>query len=238
MPNNGRITECPFYVNERNSYITCEDMKRRFRYRKQKEDHMDKYCDKDWRDCPYAKVLLRGYEREEDMVFRVGHKMRALEVENKKVNMMLSKAEARDKEKAGQIRALQKKNRHLEHVYMLYKDKYEQLRDAEENAMAQINEAMQLCEARVAYLLSRKRDHRLDEADFKAWHEKHEFAIVPELEEKDDSMSVLGWKLESNKINVKEVMEDGTEGPAAEPETTGGEETEGTGIAEEAFARQ
>lgn len=236
MPNNGRITECPFYVNERNSYITCEDTKRRFRYRKQKEDYMDKYCDTNWQQCPYAILILHAYEQEEEMLrgAKRDQKMKALEAENKKVNIMLSKAEARDNEKATQIRALQKKVRHLEHNYMLYRDKYEQMRDVEEKAMEQINEAMQLCEARVAFLLSKRRDHRIDEAEFKEWHKKHEFAIVPEIEEHDDTMDVLGWTLKARKINVKEVMEGGAEGSATEPESTGGSETESSGEAAEA----
>ena len=189
---------------------------------------MDRFCDDDWKNCPYAKEMLRGYEKEEDMVFRVGQKMRALEVENKKVNMMLTKAEARDAQKAIEIRQLKKKNEVITKKYAELKDKYDQLREMEEKAMEQLNEAANLCEARVAFLLSKRRDKRLDEEEFRAWHEKYDYMLEPEGEITEDGPKITGWKL-NTRISVKEVMEDGAEGSTAEPESTGGEEACGTG---------
>ena len=76
MPNNGRITECPFYVNERNDYITCEDAKRRFADSQAKDEHMDTYCDDKWEECPYATAMLEAYKEGESSV--VTNKIKAL----------------------------------------------------------------------------------------------------------------------------------------------------------------
>lgn len=230
MPNNGRITKCPFYMNERNSYITCEDAKHRFRYRKTKEDYMDAFCDDRWQLCPYAAALEKAYKDQEgdDAVIRNAArdaKLKSLEKENKRVNVMLSKAEARLKEHSQKTADLKRRLEVATKQYASYKDKYEELKALEQKAMEQINEAAMLCEARVAYLLSTKRDKRLDEEKFQAWHEKHEYALVPEMEEG----KLKSWKLES-RISVKEIM-DGTEGSTSEPESPGRSEAEGSGEA-------
>lgn len=232
MPNNGRITVCPFYKNERNNYITCEDTKRRFRYRKTKENYMDNFCDDRWKLCPYAVEMLKAYEKE-DQVIPLGQsqKIKALESENKKVNLMLTKAEKRDKAKSEEIKTLKRKNEVVVKKYAELKDRYDQLRETEEKAMQQINEAMQLCEARIAYLLDGTEDKRIDEKKFREWHEHHEFALVPDFETVDDEMRISGWKL-----NVREVMEDGTERSATETESTGRAET--SEAVSEAFGRQ
>jgi len=63
MPNNGRIAVCPYYRDEKNLSISCEDTYRRFRWPVQKSRWMDAYCDKGWEGCPFAQALNRLYER-------------------------------------------------------------------------------------------------------------------------------------------------------------------------------
>ena len=221
MPNNGRITECPFYVNERNDYITCEDAKRRFADSQTKEDHMDTYCDDKWEECSYAAAMLEAYKEGESSV--VTNKIKALESENRKVNIMLTKAENREAVKDREIRKLVMRHDSLGKRYGKLKDLHERLEQTQQLAMEQIQSAMDICEARVAYLLSERPDGKLDEVKFRKWHKEHEFCIIPEGEATDDEFKITGWVLRARKAGEG----DGTEGLTGESETAGRRETKG-----------
>ena len=221
MPNNGRITECPFYVNERNDYITCEDAKRRFADSQTKEEHMDTYCDDKWEECPHAAAMLEAYKEGECSV--VTNKIKALESENRKVNIMLTKAENREAVKDREIKKLVMKNESLGKRYGKLKELHERLEQTQQLAMEQIQSAMDICEARVAYLLSERPDGRLDELKFREWHTKHEFCLLPEGEATDDEFKITGWVLRARKAGEG----DGTEGLTGEPAEAGRSQTEG-----------
>lgn len=221
MPNNGRITECPFYVNERNGYITCEDAKRRFQDSQTKEEHMDTYCDDKWEECPHAAAMLEAYKEGESSV--VTNKIKALESENRKVNIMLTKAENREAVKDREIKKLVMRNDSLGKRYSKLKELHERLEQTQQLAMEQIQSAMDICEARVAYLLSEKPDGKLDEIEFRRWHETHEYCIVPEGKADDDNFNITGWVLRARKAGES----DGTEGLTGEPAEAGRSQTEG-----------
>ena len=221
MPNNGRITECPFYVNERNDYITCEDAKRRFADSQTKEEHMDTYCDDKWEECSYAAAMLEAYNKGECSV--VTNKIKALESENRKVNIMLTKAENREAVKDREIKKLVIRNESLGKRYGKLKELHERLEQTQQLAMEQIQGAMDICEARVAYLLSERPDGRLDELKFREWHTKHEFCLLPEGEATDDEFKITGWVLRARKAGEG----DGTEGLTGEPAEAGRSQTEG-----------
>ena len=221
MPNNGRITECPFYVNERNNYITCEDAKRRFADSQTKEEHMDTYCDDKWEECPHAAAMLEAYKEGECSV--VTNKIKALESENRKVNIMLTKAENREAVKDREIKKLVMRNDSLGKRYGKLKELHERLEQTQQLAMEQIQGAMDICEARVAYLLSEMPDGKLDEVKFREWHTKHEFCLLPEGEATDDEFKITGWVLRARKAGEG----DGTEGLTGEPAEAGRSQTEG-----------
>lgn len=221
MPNNGRITECPFYVNERNDYITCEDAKRRFQDSQTKEEHMDTYCDDKWEECPHAAAMLEAYKEGECSV--VTNKIKALESENRKVNIMLTKAENREAVKDREIKKLVMRNESLGKRYGKLKELHERLEQTQQLAMEQIQGAMDICEARVAYLLSERPDGRLDELKFREWHTKHEFCLLPEGEATDDEFKITGWVLRARKAGEG----DGTEGLTGESTEAGRSQTEG-----------
>lgn len=221
MPNNGRITECPFYVNERNDYITCEDAKRRFADSQTKEEHMDTYCDDKWEECSYAAAMLEAYNKGECSV--VTNKIKALESENRKVNIMLTKAENREAVKDREIKKLVMRSDSLGKRYGKLKELHERLEQTQQLAMEQIQSAMDICEARVAYLLSERPDGRLDELKFREWHTKHEFCLLPEGEATDDEFKITGWVLRARKAGEG----DGTEGLTGEPAEAGRSQTEG-----------
>ena len=221
MPNNGRITECPFYVNERNDYITCEDAKRRFQDSQTKEEHMDTYCDDKWEECPHAAAMLEAYNKGECSV--VTNKIKALESENRKVNIMLTKAENREAVKDREIKKLVMRNESFGKRYGKLKELHERLEQTQQLAMEQIQSAMDICEARVAYLLSEMPDGKLDEVKFREWHTKHEFCLLPEGEATDDEFKITGWVLRARKAGEG----DGTEGLTGEPAEAGRSQTEG-----------
>lgn len=221
MPNNGRITECPFYVNERNDYITCEDAKRRFADSQTKEEHMDTYCDDKWEECPHAAAMLAAYKEGECSV--VTNKIKALESENRKVNIMLTKAENREAVKDREIKKLVMRNDSLGKRYGKLKDLHERLEQTQQLAMEQIQSAMDICEARVAYLLSEMPEGKLDEIEFRRWHETHEYCLIPEGEATDDEFKITGWVLRARKAGES----DGTEGFTGEPTEAGRSQTEG-----------
>lgn len=221
MPNNGRITECPFYVNERNDYITCEDAKRRFQDSQTKEEHMDTYCDDKWEECPHAAAMLEAYKEGECSV--VTNKIKALESENRKVNIMLTKAENREAVKDREIKKLVMRNDSLGKRYGKLKELHERLEQTQQLAMEQIQSAMDICEARVAYLLSEMPDGKLDEVKFREWHTKHEFCLLPEGEATDDEFKITGWVLRARKAGES----DGTEGLTGESTEAGRSQTEG-----------
>ena len=221
MPNNGRITECPFYVNERNGYVTCEDAKRRFEDSRAKESHMDTYCDDKWEECPYAAAMLEAYKEGESSV--VTNKIKALESENRKVNIMLTKAENREAVKDREIKKLVMRNDSLGKRYGKLKELHERLEQTQQLAMEQIQSAMDICEARVAYLLSERPDGKLDEVKFRKWHKEHEFCIIPEGEATDGEFKITGWVLRARKAGEG----DGTEGLTTESTEAGRSQTEG-----------
>ena len=228
MPNNGRITECPFYVNERNNYITCEDAKRRFGSNEAKESHMDTYCDDKWEECSYASAMLEAYKEGESCV--VTNKIKALESENRKVNIMLTKAENREAVKDREIKKLVMRNDSLGKRYGKLKELHERLEQTQQLAMEQIQSAMDICEARVAYLLSEMPDGKLDEVKFREWHKEHEFCIIPEGEATDDEFKITGWVLRARKAGEG----DGTEGLTGESTEAGRSQTEGAEYTAEA----
>ena len=108
MPNNGRVTLCPYYRDEKNLSISCEDTFHRFRWAAQKRRHMDTFCDKDWKSCPYAQEIGAMYEKGDymDEVKRAAFELEATKKELRKTATMLGKAQKREKEKDEKIRII------------------------------------------------------------------------------------------------------------------------------------
>lgn len=190
MPNNGRITLCPYYKNESGLTVSCEDVIRRFRWPAQKKKHMDTYCDDAWSECPYAAELTRLYEEGDDLV---EHEVSALKKELKKTATMLGKANRRDEAKEATIKELRRKNKVLEDRLMEAKRKETQGKKAEEKAFNQICELTQIYEARFAYLMSEFTGGVLNEADVESWAKGKEFAIVAKA--RNDKGEVSLWEV-------------------------------------------
>ena len=93
-----RYTVCPFYKDENHKTISCEDTYRRFELLSEKNEWMDRYCDVDWKECPYAQDMWAAYEEADergDDVPLKDEKIRALKKELHKQSSMLGRAEKR-----------------------------------------------------------------------------------------------------------------------------------------------
>ena len=128
MPNNGRITLCPYYRDEKNLSISCEDTFRRFRWPAQKKRHLDTYCDKNWQACPHAKRLTELYSsmEGEDMnskIKKLQHENEELKKELRKEVSMLGKSQKREQEKDELIRKLRHEKGVAEKLYFKERDR-------------------------------------------------------------------------------------------------------------------
>lgn len=113
-----RYTICPYYVDDNKKTVSCEDVIRRFVTYRSKNKHMNRYCDKDWQDCPYASSLSAMYQRIEEGASeeqeKLIHSAMALEKENKKLISLLGRYDIRIETKDAEIQQLRTKIRNME----------------------------------------------------------------------------------------------------------------------------
>ena len=209
MPNNGRITVCPFYRDEKNKSISCEDVYRTFRYLKQKNEWMDRYCDADWEHCPYAKKLNEMYDRieEGDEDAEMEHKIEALEKELRSVKSMLGKAENRLKAKDEMIKDLRKQKRAIEDRYHTVRTEYDKEKQRADYFYTRLFYTLPSYEARFCYLMCMcDPNGELHEADFQEWCKGKTLRL--DAAEKDDKGNVLIWKAVIGKEEPVNVVAD------------------------------
>ena len=209
MPNNGRITLCPYYRDEKNLSISCEDTYRRFRWPAQKIRWLDTYCDKNWQECPYARELNAVYERtggEMNEKDRIEHELRAKDKELRKVSAMMGKMEKREKEKDEKIRRLQRERGALEKLYIKARKQSAELEEKLEKVRKELEDLSLIYETRFAYLMD-KAGGRLDEGELREWLAKYEFAIQACEVAKNEVTGrnvVATWELVKKEISKEE----------------------------------
>ena len=183
MSNNGRITVCPFYRNEKGYSITCEDVYRRFETKADKKHHKFTYCCEEWKKCPYAQDLNELYEKMEGQKMNktdeLRQKCKAQEKEIKKLATMLGKA---DKKVAELTRA----NENLQKLYVKWQDKAKESKESELKAFDELNALSDIITGRMVYLMVTYTDGKLDEREFQKWAEGKEFALYATETEKDE----------------------------------------------------
>ena len=89
-----RYTLCPYYIDENNKAISCEDVCRTYDSMKQKWAWMDMYCDSwDWMKCPYAMDRAEAYHNYEkgDIKALDEQKEKAMKVEIKSLTSKLGR---------------------------------------------------------------------------------------------------------------------------------------------------
>ena len=209
MPNNGRITVCPFYLSERNKTISCEDTPHRFRYRKQKKDWMGRYCDHDWAACPYAKDLNDMYDKlfkEGDTEVETEHKIDALEKEIRKLSQMLTKAEKRLEAKDEEIKAIRKKKQSFEQKAVELNSKYMELKKGYDYLERKLLNTSSMYKARFCYLIHVAGDGTFNEAEFWQWAKNKEYRLVGM--DPDEKGRPTWWKAEVKGAEPENVLSD------------------------------
>lgn len=199
MPNNGRVTLCPYYRDEKNLSISCEDIFRRFRWRSQKMKWMDIYCDREWGKCPYAMQLDEMYRKiGEDMgtdnekIIRLEHENEELRKELRKIASMLGRVEKREQAKDSTIRELRRKNRYLEDRYLDYSGKLKKMEAAEDKIAEHVRAISQNYESRFAYLMCEFSGGCLSEEKFEKWKKENKGKLpIIEYRRKDRTYVVV-----------------------------------------------
>ena len=195
MPNNGHYTLCPYYRDEKNKSISCDDVCRTFRYPIQKKRWMEDYCDKAWQDCPHAKRLNEMYDRIErgaDMTTEeLKLKNEELDKELKKVKSMYGKSESNGRKKDAEIERLRKQKDELIQDVAFQKElvkrhKAENKRRNRENdeLKKQVTDMMKFnsttilsYEEKFVYLLDKFGDGKFDVLDFDEWQRGKEYTL-------------------------------------------------------------
>lgn len=225
MPNNGRITLCPYYRDEKNLSISCEDTFRRFRWPAQKRKWLDKYCDADWQECPHAKKLTELYSsmEGEDMnskIKRLEHENEELRKELRKHASMLGKAQKREEQKDELIRKLRHEKDVSEKLYFKERDQNRKYEEERQKFLKEMEILSQEYETRFAYLMAAHKIPIMREREFRKWVAENEFRLDAKF---TDSGELYGYKVEWRKID-----EHGAEGSARENAKTGGGENRRT----------
>lgn len=63
------LTLCPFYHEERERSIVCEGIPKNttcslcFPTAAEKREHKTQFCENDYKNCPYAKILYQKWDR-------------------------------------------------------------------------------------------------------------------------------------------------------------------------------
>lgn len=196
MPNNTRIPYCPYYKDEKNKSISCEDTYHVFSTVGEKYVWMDMYCDEwDWTKCPYAMDLTEAYARFEkgDEKALEKQKIEAMQKELKSLSSKLGRAEKRierQQKKMDELRAVNQSymrvNAQLEKTN---KESYHKWRDAntameiyEEKIADQVQRITDAYEVRLAYMIDKY--GTFSDIDVDEWRQGKSFALV--YDEDDD----------------------------------------------------
>lgn len=227
MPNNTRIPFCPFYKDEKNKSISCEDTYHVFSDVDEKYAWMDMYCDEwDWQKCPYAIDLTEAYARLEkgDEKALENQKIEAMQREMKSLSSKLGRAEKRVKrqqKKIDELRAINqsfiKENQRLEG---LRRDEYAHRRTLQDKLdkddaqiFAELQQLSAIYEQRMCYLIDKFADGFFCESDVERWAGDREFALVRQY---DEDLGDMVWKVVFKEDESNEC--EGIPGDDTEPE--------------------
>ena len=206
MPNNTRIPYCPFYKDEKNKSISCEDTYHVFSSVRKKYAWMDMYCDEwDWQKCPYAMDLTEAYARLEkgDEKALEKQKIEAMQKELKSLSSKLGRAEKRierQQKKIDELRAVNKSftnvNNSLEkqkkEFYTRWRKAQDELDKGNETVMEELRRLGDIYEQRMCYLIDRFADGFFCESDVERWAGDREFALVRQY---DEDLGDMVWKV-------------------------------------------
>jgi hypothetical protein len=184
-----RYTLCPYYKDENKKSISCEDAIRRFDALNSKWSWMDKYCDKNWQDCPYAVALTQAYEKYEEGDGRAleNEKIKALQRELKGALSRQGRLEKKVDELRAVNQSFTRVNNELEkqkkQYFNKWKEEHKQLEDYEKHIGDQIEEITNLYEMRIAYLIETFVPPKMIYEDYaQEWAKDKNYSVVGDEE--------------------------------------------------------
>lgn len=200
MPNSNHYVLCPYYENEKNESISCEDVIRTFPNLKKKEWYMKTYCDANWQKCIFADAMNRAYEEGEEALEK--EKIKALEKELRSMGIKYGREKKKNERQQKKIDDLMAVNQSFTSVNNKLekqrKELYKELRETKEELekvnkkiYAELQQLTEVYEIRMAYLIATKCDGELKEKDVEAWAEGKEFAVTCDYAAKDRVWKVI-----------------------------------------------
>lgn len=229
MPQSNHYVICPYFKNEFNKCISCEDVRRSFCSHSEKHMWMKMYCDSwEWEKCPYAVDMAEAYYRHErgDDKALENEKIKALEKENRGLSTKLGRAEKqieRMKKKIDELRAVNQsfigKNDEMERQKKHYYDKWraaqEELDKGDEDIQAELSKLGGIYEQRMCYLIDNYApDGIVYEKDIEEWAADRAFCLMHEyidVNDLDKRRTGLVWKVvfeEDGKHESEGISED------------------------------
>lgn len=191
MPNTTRMPLCPYYKDEKNKSISCEDTYHVFSDVNEKFTWMDMYCDEwDWQKCPYAMDLTEAYARLEkgDEKALEKQKIEAMQKELKSLSSKLGRAEKRIERQQKKIDELRAVNTSFTNVnnslekqkkdfYTKWRKAQDELDEFKETVAHQVQQIADAYETRLAYLVDKY--GTFSDLDVDEWrHNNKAFALI------------------------------------------------------------
>ena len=205
-----RYTLCPYYVDENNKAISCEDVCRTYDSYSQKWAWMDMYCDSwDWMKCPYAMDRAEAYARYEkgDTGALDEQKEKAMKIEIKsltsklgRVNKKYERLEKKLNEQEELVKSYQRKN---EELYKKWRMSENTLKVYEKNIANQIQVLADAYEARLAYMVDRFGS--FSDIDVDEWRDGKSFALV--YDENEDGYPCWSVRFAEEEEEAEDVPE-------------------------------
>lgn len=202
MSNNGHYTMCPYYRDEKNKSISCEDTFRRFTSRKKKYKWMSNFCDDSWSDCPYAQALNDLWERidmgaDKDIEL-LEHQLREVKREQKKLSSQLGKAEKQNAKDRKTIKDLKERIENLIQMYRKANQKYLDEKTRNTKVANQVFSVANMYEGFMAYMLSVYGCSEFRVESYEKWSKDKEFKL--EAIERDKNGKPLVFKAVVRKV--------------------------------------
>lgn len=187
-----RYTICPYYIDENNKTISCEDVCRSYDSMDEKWAWMDMYCDSwDWMKCPYAIDRSEAYRRaEEGDEMAIEHQevkaqkkeieslLRKLGRANKKIERMQKKIDELRTVNQSFVNVNQSLTDKNSDLYKKWREMSDTMEAYERNVAGQVQVLIDSYESRLAYMMDMFSDGTLNESDVQDWVKDKEWAIV------------------------------------------------------------
>ena len=187
MPNYGRLPMCPYFRDEKNRSISCEDCFKMFDSREEKQMWLGSYCtDWQWESCPYANEITEAYERfeEGDSTALENQKINAMQRELKGLSTKLGRAQKKIDELVELNKSYLRRNDELEKQRSMYYKRWRQesVKGLGETVMEQADKVLSMYKNVACYLL-REQGGKVYEEDVEAWAKGKVYTIYREYDE-------------------------------------------------------